>query len=394
MSVLNQMLRDLESRRGQSAAEQTPELGGLHVPPTPRARPWIAIAIASLALLALVALLLSLWWQQADQGSASTSLPALPGAESSEPSAPNATPLTAAPTTPNEPPFVSREQAQNARGVIVVPNVARPTPSTAALPVISQARPLAQEQAPPERPLSATQTRPTADGGEGEQALAPEVTERPNRVAREPERASPPAGDTVDAPPVAVNKLQQARALWQAGQRQQAMQQLQRQLDSLNIDLAAAEQLARWQWESGQAQDAERSLQALLRQHPDQLSAIHLMARLRQQAGDVTGAIAWLAGANEPLRTQDRFLLGALYQQAEQPQAAASTYRLALADEPDNARGWAGLAIALEQSGQTQAAASAWQRALQLPALPPRLQQYGQQRLDQLSQPNSNERQP
>lgn len=77
-------------------------------------------------------------------------------------------------------------------------------------------------------------------------------------------------------------------------------------------------------------------------------------------------------------------LLAGLYQRSGKPEAAAGSYRAALQLAPAHGEWWMGLGISSEQAGDVDTASAAYQEALRHP-LTAALQQYVQQRLAQLA---------
>ncbi len=79
-------------------------------------------------------------------------------------------------------------------------------------------------------------------------------------------------------------------------------------------------------------------------------------------------------------------LLASLYQQQGYPQQAAQTYSKLVEYDRDAADWWAGLAIALDQAERYEDALSAYQAALALAGLNPRLASFADQRVRELIQ--------
>ncbi|TVO75951.1 tetratricopeptide repeat protein [Sedimenticola selenatireducens] len=78
-------------------------------------------------------------------------------------------------------------------------------------------------------------------------------------------------------------------------------------------------------------------------------------------------------------------LLGSLYQQSGQYAAAILRYRQLLERQPDNARAVAGLAISLDASGKQGEALSLYKQALNYRSLPDEVNEYARQRVLALS---------
>ncbi len=112
-----------------------------------------------------------------------------------------------------------------------------------------------------------------------------------------------------------------------------------------------------------------------------------IKARLLSMSGQVSEATSLLREG--PPRVVDDYeyheLLAALLQHDGQHERAISTYQELLRFDSRQARWWAGLAISLEASGSIGEAISGYQAALQLPGLDTDLRQYSQSRISYLN---------
>lgn len=171
---------------------------------------------------------------------------------------------------------------------------------------------------------------------------------------------------------VAQQQLLQAAALWQ-------------QYQQLAPDRALAyEQLAQLWWQQQQwTQLAQVLAQAQSRQIQSTTLALQqarLAASQQQWAQVLTALAQWPATAPLtealPLRAQAQQQLG------DYPSALAS-YQQLVQLQPDSARAWLGQALVYDQLQQTQAAIASYRQALALGGLAPASQQFIQQRLAQ-----------
>jgi MSHA biogenesis protein MshN len=170
----------------------------------------------------------------------------------------------------------------------------------------------------------------------------------------------------------AQQQLLQAAALWQ-------------QYQQLAPDRALAyEQLAQLWWQQQQwTQLAQVLAQAQSRQIQSTTLALQqarLAASQQQWAQVLTALAQWPATAPLtealPLRAQAQQQLG------DYPSALAS-YQQLVQLQPDSARAWLGQALVYDQLQQTQAAIASYRQALALGGLAPASQQFIQQRLAQ-----------
>ncbi len=133
--------------------------------------------------------------------------------------------------------------------------------------------------------------------------------------------------------------------------------------------------------------EAEQLLVSGLQLHPENPELRKSYARRLLGTGNLVAAVDLLQSASRPTVASDleyHALLAALQQELGQHQAAASNYRLLLAQRPQAALWWFGLAISLDQSGQAPEAKEAYQRARTLPGLREDLKAYANERLEVL----------
>jgi MSHA biogenesis protein MshN len=119
-----------------------------------------------------------------------------------------------------------------------------------------------------------------------------------------------------------------------------------------------------------------------LSQHPDHAGSARLLARLLVSRGQHAEAVVYLESALGGA-TQDadyHALLAGLYQHSGNPAGAARHYTAALSLNPGRGEWWMGLGISREQSGNASAAGAAYRKALDYP-LNAALQDYISTRL-------------
>jgi MSHA biogenesis protein MshN len=129
----------------------------------------------------------------------------------------------------------------------------------------------------------------------------------------------------------------------------------------------------------GRSHEAMSLLARGLELAPNHVGLRRLLAHLRVEQGDLNGAVEVLrAGPADPALLA---MLGALYQRQGNAEQAAGAYRQALQTDPSVGVWWAGLAIALESAGQPASAPEAYRRALRFGGLDARLDDYARERL-------------
>lgn len=283
----------------------------------------------------------------------------------------------------------------------VVPDSASPVvPSSP--PVQVAPAPVLVEAAPPVPPEAPAESRSTQAPVTETAPREPEPKARVPAVAHKTAAAvsSVPA-TTADTPRPADVSQTQVRTLTPAEQAQQAFEQgatALRQEQPRRAESLLREALALQPGHS-EARLALASLQLRL-QRPDEALALLAaglalepqsleLARLRghlllqqdrlQEARRVLETAA--PGASE--RADYQALLGTLYQRLGAHEQAVNHYRQALGLQPDQGLWWMGLGVSLEQTHQGGAAREAFRTALGYP-LSPALQQYIQGRLTAL----------
>lgn len=352
MSVINQMLQDLERRRETGDGSERPNLQGLR-PVVRRRRLVPYLAAAGLTLAALTATAGWLWDR------------------------PGKTAAAAAPKTTRAdagtPPTVGADGGPRPGQHHVMLDIA-PGP--------------AQRPAPPSTPAPRAEGSPT-----------------PAPTASRPERPSPAATPhaPVAAPAAAPRESTDppvAKSATSADPRRRAHRHYRRGRTRLAGDPAAAAAELRAALRLDPALHPARTLLAglLLRQGDDgragallreglaldrrQPDLARLYARLLVEQGELDRAVA-VAEAALPAagRGKDHALLGALHQRRRDHERAASHYRAALAQDPQRGAWWLGLAIALDGAGRGAEALGAYRRARQAAGLTPKTRSYAQQRI-------------
>lgn len=131
---------------------------------------------------------------------------------------------------------------------------------------------------------------------------------------------------------------------------------------------------------------AESVLTNGLRHYPQHAPYASLYAKILAAQGRDSEAIDALQNALPGARENADYhaLLAGLYQRTANSAAAAESYRVALRLKPTHGEWWIGLAISSEQASDGDTAEKAYSQALQYP-LASAVQQYAEQRLQQLS---------
>lgn len=201
-------------------------------------------------------------------------------------------------------------------------------------------------------------------------ASAPLPTDAPlpSAAAAEPVTVAPPSGPPqVSVTPYRPDALVQARQALQDGDYPRAIRELEALQKTRGRDPEVLRWLARAYLAAGEQQRLLSWLPAQLAQMPHDSELRLLLARTQLQAGDTKGAVATLEQNAPALEQEPTYfaLLAASYQQTGQWQESAALYRRMTALRPSQSTWQLGLAIALEQLDQAAEAARHYRLALQ-----------------------------
>ncbi|WP_127474651.1 tetratricopeptide repeat protein [Sulfurivermis fontis] len=340
MSLINDMLRDLEARRAKQSNIPAGLLQGMGTPPTRGGRRPVLVALGAIAVV-LAATVIWLAWQR------------------------YGAPARVAAPVPAVVPAVT-EQAVAAPGE-------PPVPATAAVP-----SPVT---------TSATQSVPAP-------SVAPVTTPVPAVPA--PRAAAPAA-----AAPVRVEKTaraptpsQQAEIDFQrgvnalrSGNHAQAESAFRTALWHDAGHLLAREMLAAMLLGAGRLIEADDVLEQGRRFFARNPTLALLLARLRVEQGQTGAAVTILEQSLHAAMTRPDYLafLAALYQRELRYEESVESYGRALALQPQQATWWVGMGISLENAGRRADAVKAYEQAAE-GSLPPQLQEHVRNRLKALQQ--------
>lgn len=377
MSLINQMLKDLDARRavGATGSALPSEVRPFH----PRRSSYLRMSAAAVVLLALGAGG-ALWY--ADTYLIPPPPPALPvlPARPIAPAAPDkqpAVPEAPVPPSPSVPPSTAP--------------VASPEPAAAAVsrvPDAPDAAKPAAATAPVHRPAAAPAVKPVARpaaapvAGESPPTAAPLVpaarSARPSGgVSIEKSSPSGNVGESAEA------EYRRALAVINQGRSAESLDVLRMALRLNAAHLAARQLLLKLLIENKQLDEADGVLRAGLALHPGQIAWAMSLARLQLDRGDL--ASAWktldhsLPAAGNSADYQG--FAGHLLQRQGRIGEAVDCYRLATRLAPTEGRWWLGLGLALEADGRGTPAREAFANAKASGSLGADLQAYVEQKL-------------
>lgn len=387
MSLINQMLADLEARRGGRLDSSARALEGLQ--PVFLALPGrgdgpLRLLVAALGGAGIAALT---WYGVHEFAPAGALQP--PAALAQTDVRPPASVASPAPTALVETTGIrlARDVAPAELAPEQVPEVA--TVAKVERAAVAELEPAVESQAEPEVAVEAAQpAQPDAVAP----ADQPGHASLPNLLAAAPAAPMIEYRGTVrmdrhvdpDDPAVALAGI--LPRLHGPGQTR-AQRDLERLVARVPTFLPARQALASELLRSRQTAAAERVLRAGLASTPKVPRLAEMLAHLLVARGDVAGALAVLHEARPEARGDVEYLafVAALEQRLGHHVNAVASYRAALAILPSRGAWWAGLAISLSAQGLVEEARAAYGRALADRALSANLRRYAERERARLS---------
>ncbi len=399
MSLINQMLQDLDAQEGSERQPVITEVATAVVKGRSMWRAGLFGMLLAAGLGAWVA------WALGQPTSASPeagliplALPELPLAgKRTENNRPSAVALRAAPTDSPKPtvpegiPVNPKSKAADpgdrsveaAAEATLEPLRNSPEPPNIRLlsaaegkPLLSEdpARPTGAKPSPPQRVANVSSVAGEKKSGEGkpEKRQFVKAITKPYRVFGKENPAS--------------DSFRNARFYIGQGRLADAEEALKRTLRAKPGMGQAREILAALLLRGGRQSEAATLLDQGLQLAPGQPVFLSLRARLYREQGDTGQAIALLQqGLRDDGDNGDLLeLLGVLYQEEGRFNEAAAVYRRVLQQRPGSANSWAGLAISLDAAGEQTVALQAYRRALANDQLPKEVVEYVRQRVSLL----------
>lgn len=344
MSLINQMLRDLEQRNGKPipADQPLPIRVARHQPPAARNyRP--------LALLLIAAIAPAYFWfrQDADPTVA-------PPQTNSQPTAPQSAPSTTEPLQ------------------------AMPTPDAS-----DEVKTTTQAPAPPATDQALAPPPPLDNPAAPALGVTVKATASPAR----PKPAKPVANPSTAKP----TATQQAQALYRAAQDSSSLLMRRENLDeALTLDpdyLPARILMLQTLVKANATTELDRFLDDSLRRYPSQLAFVTARAQLQMRRRDFATAAATLERI-DPHQVEDPTYLAQLaasYQQLRRFENAAELYQRLTTIQPEKTEHWLGLAVSADSLQHRQTAIQAYRRALEKNNLTGDVVDYINQRLRALN---------
>lgn len=353
MSLLNQMLKDLEQRHASST--EVKELHGeIHsVPDVAASVQWWRIILVMLSLLLLG---FAVWWAMRQQ----SPQPAMPMPASVVP--PAVMPAQPVAALPTEPPPVAP-----AADVTTVPRLPGLETGLHSTPLAPSAIPgSARKAEPPVEPVDAM----------------PTVTEPPKHVKLSPEVSI----KSMTPQQRSDNQYKQAVSLLQQGRVAEARDAFMLAVQEDPANHNARQMLAGLLVESKRSGEAMEVLQDGVRIAPEQSGFTMALARLQVEAGDRDTALQTLEQGAKYAGDDAEYhaFYAALLQRSGRHDEAVTQYLASLQTDPANTNWLVGVGISLQEQGRYADAREAFERARMVGGMVPELAAFVDQRLSQL----------
>ena len=362
MSIINQMLLDLDKRRASSAERGALPNQARALPPRaapPRGLLWGGVIVAAAVLIAAIA------WQVRQF------------------SARNLPSLTVAPTA---------EVAPQPRMAL---ELATPSATPAEKKAAARHDKIAAAPVPPVTPEPAAKPKPkpAATSPAPIAAVAPEASDTDVKTITLGEKPSAPAADQLSKQihemtpeQLAENDYRRAVELMNQGHLSDAQSALEAALQLNPAHAGAREGLFGLLLAAKKNDEAERVLQDGLALNPNQAGFAMALARLQAERGDTAAAITTMQNSEAAAQSNADYqaLFAALLQRAGRNAEAVDHYQAALKLAPQSGVWWMGLGISLQKLERKAEARDAFARAKASGSLTPELQAFVDQRLQQL----------
>ncbi|AVP92220.1 tetratricopeptide repeat protein [Aeromonas rivipollensis] len=360
MSVINQMLKDLEQRQPGSDG------AAVYVAPA-RQQGWWMLVLTLLCTLALAILGWRTWiyWQQSQRTAQPTvqlTTEPAPASQAQTQPVSSATEVVAALPEPQG--AASGAVALDVAPVAAMARVSAPAGGAEGSSATEAFADEAQAETPSEDEVTPSDEELQPDLYA---ELAAEQEAAPQEVAAAPRKPGVLKIETVDLsePELAALAERKATTAMAKGQMREAQDNYYQVLVHDPHNQGAREQLAGLLYGEGRLTEASQVLEEGLRLDPAQADLRLLLARVAISGGDRQKALDWLTGYQPDLAANlDYYATWAgLAQELGQPAQASELYVKLLRQQPDQGRWWLGLGVAEDGQGHRQRALDAYGNA-------------------------------
>lgn len=381
MSLINQMLQDLEQRRTQTAADNGSVLERLNPGPVTEQRRRNNTLIVVISIL-LVIVIATAWQILVSNEQVEQPEPVL--SSSNENQTPQAALPMALPQIENKAQAVTETEQ---RPAVVEQQVS----AIAALPVQVEKQPQKKQNAIKEEQETLLSTAKIVTESVVTETSTPdmEITSAKKQtlevdkpiITQSIKRKSVPSKEAQ-----ASSMFAEASRQLKQGQHSDARQSLKNVLKLVPGHIEARQTLAAIYFSNKQFSLAQKLLTEGRERHPQHVAFALLLARVHTELGRDTQAIAVLEILQPDMSQNSDYyaLLAALYQRNANHSASASTYRNLLRVYPGRAVWWMGLGLSLQSLEQNAEALEAYRKAMAGQGISTELRRFVQSRIDSL----------
>ncbi len=414
MSLINDMLKDLEKRHAEEAYPKGVVLAGIgvHVPAARmRSSQWLFYLGGTLAVAILVFIFRDGFYPHTappSTGVAAEATEVLPAPVSEPPPSATPTPQPAAMVASIEPPAdealtpgaaLDQSVAQDETDGAVSNSAATDSvksDNTADLNALDMSQAPAPQHRAPQQDVKRQAGTQTADHG----ADAGDATVVRAAVQNPPDEAVVSSRQESPAAPVHLKRIHplsirdrarqlrgEALRLARRGDLDQAEDKLSKALSLEPRHVAARGALAGLMIQNGQLTQAAALLDRGLKLKPRSAALIELRARVYVMQGDNQRA-RMLLEEHAPTVSQDpeyHAMLAAVYQRLGDYDKAGAVYQQLVNEKPENGVWWLGLGLSMEATGRMAEARQAYEKAQGAKILSPTLRQFVKEKLSSFS---------
>ncbi|MCW8993123.1 MAG: tetratricopeptide repeat protein [Gammaproteobacteria bacterium] len=368
MSLINQMLRDLESRQRPDTDERG-VIAGMGNPGRGTSRRGLLTSLLVLVFILALATAYLLWQQNlsVNIGEPSIERPATAAAVEATPVARPRTTPAPAPSDAGDTPGTESDEPTTPLLVEKAP-VSAETPSTKKTPSVSHPQAIESAHRRSDETDTVAQKRPVPAV-----KTAASTTDEEEAGSRIEKRLRPMRPEQL-----AEQRYQAGYGRLQQGDKHGAELQWQQALAIDPAHIAAREALSALYLSQSRRVEAAEQLQQGLQHHPGHGQLALLYARLQVENGDHAGAVRVMQHAlqESPQNADFHAFLAAIYQRQGDYQNSIAAYQHALSQQPGQGIWWMGIGISLEKAGKGQEALSAYREAIDSSSLSAQLRDY------------------
>ena len=395
MSLINQVLKDLDDREPLSADKSDRNYQAVNHAPEKPPTDWVRLAVWAVVVICIAGAA-AYWFYLQQQVPETQEFKPVQATLSAppQPAAPVEVEPVVVDAKPVEPVGLPPEKKATVPAISNPPVITNP-------PAISKPSITKTQVAGKKPEEEAVAYLPLKNTGLPVKSSKPKAV-KANQPAKAVETKRQPP-DAPDAPDVKVNDikfnkvvkvktalppLEEARQLLNNGRLTEAEKKLKSLVKKQPLQKQPRELLIGLLLRNSRTTEAEQQLSEALRIYPRHENFVLLNARFLLEKQDTNALLVLLENhiKSGKAGTKSISMLASLYQQKKKFVSASQIYNRLAKAEPEKGSHWLGLAISLEAQGQKTNALKSYQQAIQSGGITSQLQQYAVQRINVLRQ--------